>query len=180
MEENKRITKEYRDILSQHFDNTPSFGRGGKSTFMIAKFLEKYKIDKFIDYGCGRGRNKLRFGGAVRKIVSYDPAIERFRNPPKQPEDGVICMDVMEHIEEECLDSVLEHIASLTAFRAMFYIALSPAKNILPDGRNAHINLKTEVEWINRLDKYFHIVEVQMRNYPAKTGLYYVGKPRKT
>ena len=172
------ITKQYKDLLQTLHSESESFGKTGSNISLVHKFLLDYDIRQVMDYGCGKGASWTFLEGVVNRLSRYDPGVPQFDNPNKEPMQGLFCIDVMEHVEEECLDAVLRHIHSLTGEYAMFYISLQPSKDILPDGRNAHINLKGPSSWVYRLGKYFHLVEATTRVTSRKTGLYYVGTPK--
>lgn len=60
----------------------------------------------------------------------------------------------MEHVEPEYTEQVLEDIWKHARLGIHFYIPTTLACAILPDGRNAHINLKTPAEWIRLMEQY--------------------------
>jgi hypothetical protein len=68
--------------------------------------------------------------------------------------DLLINVDVLEHIEERDLDSVLAEMASLCR-NAIIIIDTKKAAAILPDGRNAHVTLRPHVWWKERLLRHF-------------------------
>lgn len=108
-----------------------------------------------LDYGCGQGKLKLLL--PEYDVREYDPAIEGKDHPPSRA-DYLVCLDVLEHIEEDCLELVLQHMRSVTAKRAIVLIDCRPAKKVLADGRNAHICLHTPEWWRQRLsEKLFRI-----------------------
>lgn len=110
-----------------------------------------------LDYGCGRGTLKRNMTLPVRE---YDPAIPGKDSLPS-PADLVVCGDVLEHVEPECLEAVLKHLQSLTRKICFAVIHLTPAKKVLPDGRNAHLIQEDEHWWAERLSKYFDINQMQ-------------------
>ena len=55
-------------------------------------------------------------------------------------------MDVLEHIEPECLDEVLDHLARITGKILFVAISTIPAKRYLTDGRNTHLIIR-EGDW---------------------------------
>ncbi len=85
-------------------------------------------------------------------VREYDPGIIGKDALPK-PADLVIATDVLEHIEPELLGNVLEHIRSLARLGVFLNIATSPAREILPDGRNAHLIIRPPAWWREELAK---------------------------
>jgi hypothetical protein len=109
--------------------------------------LEKVTV---LDYGCGRG--SLAEALKPHRCQQYDPGIPGRDVLPK-PSDVVVCTDVLEHVEPDKLESVLDHLARLTARAAYIVIATRPANAVLPDGRNAHLIVETPEWWLERLEQ---------------------------
>ena len=87
----------------------------------------------------------------------YDPAVPEFAEMPTDPCDGVICTDVLEHVPENELDAVigdLVRLAQLWCFVSVCCRAARPNKN-LPDGRNAHVTIRPQAWWADKLMKAF-------------------------
>jgi hypothetical protein len=103
-----------------------------------------------LDYGCGRG--SLAEALKPHRCQQYDPGIPGRDVLPK-PSDVVVCTDVLEHVEPDKLESVLDHLARLTARAAYIVIATRPANAVLPDGRNAHLIVETPEWWLERLEQ---------------------------
>lgn len=126
------------------------------------KFIEEIAVvidhlcpRKVLDFGCGKGAllNGLieRYPGIV--FYGYDPAVPGRDKLPGEKFDLVINTDVLEHIPEHILPSVLEEIASLSG-NVYFNLHHALAKTILPNGENAHCTVKPS-DWYHAL----------MRNY---------------
>ena len=69
----------------------------------------------------------------------------------------VCCIDVLEHIEEVYLSNVLDELKAITTKLGFFTIALSPARKLLRDGRNAHLILKPVSWWLLLMRSRFEI-----------------------
>lgn len=131
----------------------PTYGGNGQRYLPdIEKAVIRHgPIFEALDYGCGKGTLKPAFEKRFPFIAfrNYDPVT--FPGDPI-PADLVICTDVLEHVEPECLDLVLDHI-SLLARRAVFAtIATRPANKTLPDGRNAHLIQESSGWWRKKVD----------------------------
>lgn len=139
------FTDKYKDLLSEMHAGSKRFGSGSKKH---REKVSRFGFEDILDYGCGKGNL-----GLGRK---YDPAIPEFSADP-EPADLVVCTDVLEHIEPECLDDVLGHIRSKTKKKAYFVIATRRAKKTLPDGRNAHLIVESSDWWLNKLKQHYII-----------------------
>ena len=124
----------------------------------IQVLIAELKPGSILDYGCGRTtlHEQLNVFGAT--YYRYDPGIPELSELPVDGADFVINTDVLEHIPEAQLDAILSHIASLSQ-HVFFNIATRPAKEILPNGQNAHCTIKLATEWEDVLRPYFPDVE---------------------
>lgn len=175
MSSKKLISDEYRKLNEQLHSNVMRYGLIGKRLFDIMNFLQAEAPKSVLDYGCGKGRLGNFIRGYYKDWQSYDPGIDKYSEIPNKKFEVVICFDVMEHVEEEYIENVLEHIHSCTDRLVFFYISTEPSSRILPDGRNTHITLKSEIEWLCILDKYFTLRTFKEQQ-PA--GFYAVCAPR--
>lgn len=134
-----------------------------------------------LDYGCGPGVLGQRLinsdGVPCVDLREYDPAIPGKDELP-EPADVVICADVMEHVEEDRVDTVLAHIAALTRKIAVFAIATRPSAKIMADGRQAHITLHDFDWWRSRLERVLAVEEAADRDAEGR-GLLFVCRPYK-
>lgn len=122
---------------------------------VISKYIISLNPKSILDYGCGRSDFVSYFWLDGRRTISkYDPAIPEYSEPPKGVYDLVLCLDVMEHIAIKDIARVLSQIRQYSQ-RAMFSISMKPARAHLPDGRNAHISLLSETEWMRFIREYF-------------------------
>lgn len=168
------ITDEYRRLNETMHNTNPVYGVSGHlysdDVLRLCMSLDTHDV---LDYGCGKNTlaNSLPF-----VIKKYDPAIRMFHEEP-EPAEVVVCTDVMEHIEPECLDSVIKHIHKLTKKVAYLVIATRAANKTLEDGRNAHLIVEEPIWWVNKMSDLFHIVSMRDINgavvfhLKPKTGL---------
>lgn len=120
-----------------------------------------------LDYGCGAGTLAVALAKCPLRIYEYDPGIRGKDHLPK-PAQLIVCTDVLEHVEVERLDNVLKHQFALASLGAYFVIDLAPAREHLPDGRNAHLNVQSAQWW---LDKLVH-VGWKIDRHDIRKGLY--------
>jgi hypothetical protein len=69
----------------------------------------------------------------------------------------VVSADVFEHIEPEHLADTLQLIGKKILVAGWFRIACYPAKKHLPDGRNAHLIVKSPAWWREQLLDHMNV-----------------------
>lgn len=144
-----RITEEYKEQNRQLHQSNPNYGvSGAKWAGLVGDVYKQCDCASVLDYGCGK--QTLAKAAPHLMIKGYDPCIEGLDSLPA-PADLVVCGDVMEHVEEGCVDDVLDHIYSLARKAVIFVISTRKAVKTLPDGRNAHITIKPGNWWLHRL-----------------------------
>jgi len=116
---------------------------------------------RLLDYGSGKGFQYLalrvhdQWGGLLPHC--YDPGVRQLREKPSGKFSGIICTDVMEHIEERDVPKTLADIFGFAGERAFvfFAIACRPAKRKrLPDGRDVHVTIKPPEWWGAQIDPF--------------------------
>lgn len=144
---------------------------------LVAQIIDRLSIDHLLDYGSGARCNlaKALFGagsacrpklehiepGRKFRYQAYDAGVPQLSDAPISAQ-LVACIDVLEHVEPECLDSVLDHLVSLTEAAVFLTVHTGPAAKTLPDGRNAHINQQPMSYWLPKLWERFEIQTVQV------------------
>lgn len=167
------ITDHYRTLqvdLHARYD----YGRGVDATECAA--IVKGLLDKgtVLDYGCGQGHLKHLL--SEYEVEEYDPAIEEKSELPARA-DIVVCSDVLEHIEPDCLDEVLNHLRALAKRHIVMVIATKQSNKIMADGRQAHLIVESASWWNYRLSKYFEIDGFNDRSEDGH-GILVVARPR--
>lgn len=179
----KRWTDKYaKEMIAFHKDEVTQFGQSGYLHFDTASRGINTLYDDLrrnltvLDYGCGKGslKNKINSVFKIANVTNYDPFIEEFDKEPEGKFDLVVCNDVMEHTEIQCVGNVLNSIRDKTKYMAIFTIALDDAKKELPDGRNTHITLKNAHWWLKELAKKFIVVEAMRSGHLGYNAGYYI------
>jgi 2-polyprenyl-3-methyl-5-hydroxy-6-metoxy-1,4-benzoquinol methylase len=177
----ERITPAYLELQKQ-LHAKGNYGITGKrsadSIFMMAvKLLKKQPSVTILDYGCGTGGLKRaiddNYAAVAGSIIvkEYDPCINEKMDEP-EPADIVVCTDVLEHVEKECTQATLRHIAQLTKKVAFFSVCTVPAIKTLPDGRNAHINVRSQEWWFKNIKRFYKISDYKS----GQNGLVVIGE----
>jgi hypothetical protein len=152
-----RISDQYRDANRRLHESNDRYGTSSaKWASKVAELAQQTSSQRILDYGCGKGMLKAALPDLP--VDEYDPAIPGKEREPA-PTDLVVCTDVLEHIEPDCLDDVLDHLRRLTLKRAFLNVATRRASKSLPDGRNAHLIVQTAAWWRRRIGRYFEVLE---------------------
>ena len=166
------FSKEYQDTLeiykklhSNGTDlesaNNTFDGKSLKFFFQpIKQIIDLTKSKSIIDFGCGKAKyyfeqiniknnsyNNIANFWNINEVYLYDPGVKNFSNYPNKKADGIICIDVVEHIPERDAEKFIKELFKLANKFVFIVIACYPAKKNLPDGRNVHLCIKTSNEW---------------------------------
>jgi hypothetical protein len=177
------ITEEYRaqqQALHTRLDY-------GTASYRLADlwwpYVEQHRPKALLDYGAGKGRmaEALYARGWGGDYIPYDPAIPEWSDPPA-PCEFVACIDVLEHIEPDCIDAVLDDLKRVTKGVGVYTVHLKLADKILPDGRNAHLIVKPIKWWADKIGRRVTIMEqhlINMLNRPEPDGVMFYVKSRR-
>ena len=158
---NKKISEEYLRMQRELHEN-PGYGVASLVfSPIVADLIKQAKIKTVTDYGAGKKRllEGLTKAGTIPEVYKpYDPVFPEYGNPEKA--DLVCCIDVLEHIEPDKLDSVLEELDRITVGLGFFSIHLGPAAKILSDGRNAHLIQEQTSWWLRKISKFFNVLQL--------------------
>ncbi len=150
--------------------------RGFNWGYLIAGIAKIERCASVLDYGCGKGTLGRTLRGAGIDARDYDPAVVAFSERPKRA-DLVVSVDVLEHLELECVDEVLEDLRSLTGKVLFVAISTRPAKRWLTDGRNSHLIVQEGDWWRPRLERCgFTVRRVWLTGIPEWVALLQVNK----
>lgn len=146
-----RFTPVYEQLQRQLHEGG-SYGISGvKHAARIIDLAKRMGTRSVLDYGCGR---RTLSQAMPFHITDYDPFIVECSSEP-EVHDLVVCSDVLEHIEPDCLPDVLHHLSSKVGKLIFLDIACRPAKKVLSDGRNAHLIQEQPSWWLQRLMTFF-------------------------
>lgn len=172
----KLVSEPYKKLLEDlHLSSRKGFGGKVKPLKQLAEYLEQWKPKTFLDYGCGKGAMLESIAASYpnMKCTGYDPGWGKYRRMPEGKFECVMCVDVLEHVEPKFLDNVLKHINQLSTKYIWICVDTIPAKKKLADGRNAHLIIKHNWWWkekLQALDGEFifeHFTEIKGKYYVA-------------
>lgn len=167
-----RLKKQYADY---HAANEKYGASANKFKTPILGLIDTHRVGSVLDYGCGKGVLVHSLGDERGNldVVGFDPAVPEFSSKPSRQFDIVTCIDVLEHVPLDELDSVL---ADMRRFSERFFIFVSCrlAKAVLSDGSNAHCTVFPPRWWESKLGEYFDdVVEIRVNDV---TGAAFVHK----
>ena len=164
------ISEEYKELNKRAHQSDESWGttadQYADQVWGIARQLQAKTI---LDYGCGKQALKKH----IPHIKGYDPCIPGLDGRP-EPADLVTCIDVLEHVEPDQIDSVLDDLKALTKHCIFLVVCKVAAMKILEDGRNAHLIQEPLVWWLPKLVDRF---EQMLVHDDGGVNFIFIGKP---
>lgn len=137
------ISESYKELNKQLHDSRPDYGTSGhRYVGVVKQLIERHSTTDVLDYGAGKRTLEQALGFP---ITNYDPCVPGLESIPG-PHDLVVCTDVLEHIEPDCLLDVLRDIRRCAKKCALLLVSTVPAQKTLADGRNAHL-IQQPYEW---------------------------------
>jgi hypothetical protein len=156
MEDVDKLEREYAEQHGMIFERftgqslTPHIKR-------IKELIDTHQCSTILDYGCGNAleyvHNKVHEKVWNVSATLYDPNHPVHNELPDEMFDGVVSTDVMEHIPEACVESVLNKIISRARKFVFLNISVRKAAKVLPNGENAHVTVKPAEWWEERIAK---------------------------
>lgn len=152
------ISESYKAEQQRMHRDLPHYGVASvEFAPQVSRLINSLGVQKILDYGCGKGRLGQNLELAHPATVTlYDPGIPGIDDAPEAHE-MVCCIDVLEHIEPEYLDSVLDDLQRVTQRIGFFTIHTGPAAKILSDGRNAHLIQEGPEWWLPKIMARFDL-----------------------
>lgn len=173
------ISEEYRLEQSEMHKRYPQYG---SASVQFAPYVEKiileWGVKEVLDYGAGKGRLGLTLlssmGDRCPSIRNYEPARLGWDTIP-DPAELVTCIDVLEHVEPNCITEVLDDLKRCVKTLGIFTIHTGPAVKTLSDGRNAHLIQKQFDWWEPMISARFTIKNIDL----IENGIILLLEPRK-
>lgn len=156
------ITPAYREMQSRMHADNPGYGIASvEFAPTVATIIEHFGVDDLLDYGAGKGRLGQALATKCRRplrLRHYDPAIAAWSATP-EPAEMVASIDVLEHVEPECLDAVLDDLQRVTLRLGFFAVHTGAALKVLADGRNAHLIQEPPSWWLPKIMQRFEMLK---------------------
>lgn len=148
------LVEQYRVLHEQN----ERFGAGSRHFDYVQMILNYCGFRQVIDFGCGKGvlADQVAQSG-VAECARYDPAVKGVDMLPDREFDAVINTDVLEHVPESELAGVLSTFKALSQ-NAVIIPHLAKAREILPNGENAHCTIMSPEKWKALFQQHYGFV----------------------
>ncbi len=112
-----------------------------------------------LDYGCGKGTllAEMTRSGWFRFVRGYDPAVTAFKPRPAQRYDIVLCLDVLDQVEDAFVDAVIEDVNQFTTRAALFDVITVQTAEL------AHLNPRSAAAWQELIGRRMHLTNATVR-----------------
>lgn len=132
----------------------PMFGAEGFNwAYLIAGIAVIKGCKSVLDYVCGKGSLKkflapanIAIGDYDLLVSEYDPGVPGKDGRP-EPADLVATLDVLEHVEPDCIDAVFADLTRVSRKLLFVVVSTKLSKRIMADGRDTHISLHDDPWW---------------------------------
>ena len=155
------ITEAYRALNAQQHHDRQEWGlQSIKYWKAVKEVCDRNGFASLLDYGCGKRSLERALTPFGIKVTNYDPAFPELAASP-EPHDFVVCTDVLEHVEPECLDAVIADLVRVTKQIGFFVVATRPSLKNLPDGTNPHRIVENRDWWLSKLAPFFNVTPIE-------------------
>ena len=130
----------------------------------LADALAGPEKPSLLDYGCGKGvfLREMSGSGWFRYARGYDPAVEAFKARPAQRYDVVLCLDVLDQIEDGFVPDVIADVAQLTTRFAVFDVITVQTEAL------AHLNPRSAATWQALIGQRMRVARATVRPATAE------------
>lgn len=127
----------------------PEYGQSSAYADLVSQIVNRLGVTELLDYGCGKAGlfRGLKVAHDL-KLQAYDPGLPAFAGDPV-PMQMVTCIDVLEHVEPECLDAVLDDLKRVTGVVGFIAIEAMPEDTDM-------------AWWLDRIMKRFDLHTLQV------------------
>lgn len=161
------LKRNYGKLYAQLHQDKPKYFSGKFNQDQVGEIVQLVKFadpDRILDYGSGKGYQYLnrrihdQWGGMLP--YCYDPGVIQISKRPEGTFAGIICTDVLEHIDPDDVETILAdifgflHPAGRPVF-AYFHISTRPAGKTFKDtNENIHLTVRPPKWWDAKLASF--------------------------
>jgi hypothetical protein len=159
------MREDYAALYGPMHESEKHFSGKVRHADVVARLVAETAPRSLLDYGSGKGYQYLsrriheKWGGLLP--YCYDVGVRQLSRRPQGTFDGVLCCDMLEHIEEGDLDEVLGDVFSFASVRepparSFVFAAINcgPSHKKLPDGRGVHLTVKPPAWWRGKIERF--------------------------
>ena len=148
------LSPEYKRLLKKMHSENPKWGREFRDKDipdLMKEAIETFNPGTILDFGCGKGVlvKKLQALYPNIQVIGWDPHMDS-ELPPAV--DMITSTDVLEHVEPTHITDTLKDLGQRSNICQYHLVACFKAVAILPDGRNAHLTVRTPDWWQEQFD----------------------------
>ncbi len=119
------------DQVKRHITDPEYGGESIEYAPQISAVINQLGVEQVLDYGAGKGElpKHLVLDHRVQ-VTLYDPAVHAIAEAP-EPNEMTVCVNVLEHVEKECLEDVLDDLVRCTQ-RVTFIVISGEIEDWIP------------------------------------------------
>lgn len=153
-------SERYKRVLSEMHKDA-GWGSSKDIPRLAIETIAEYNVTSLLDFGSGKGLVSKALAKQFPSIAvhSYEPSETGATMPENF--DMAFSKDVLEHIEPGQLEHTLYDLHKRTRKIHYHLIACHKAHHYLPDGRNAHLIVKTPDWWQRKLRALGYIIHAE-------------------
>ena len=141
--------------VKRHITDPEYGGEAIEFAPQISSAINALGAEDVLDYGAGKGELHRHLVLDHRVALHlYDPAIKQISELP-DPHEMTLCVNVLDHVEDECIDAVLDDLKRCT-LKASFIVIGEDDRDMewwLPK-----LTCRFRIESLVRSDKDFFII----------------------
>ena len=118
------ISEEHRsEEYKKHITDPDYGGESVEYAEYISRAINQTGVEEVLDYGAGKGELPKNMTLDHRVAVHlYDPAIPAIAEIP-EPRQMVTCIDVLNHVEDDCIEAVMDDLKRVT--KSLIFIVIT-------------------------------------------------------
>ena len=156
------ISEEYKSELFKKHTTDPDYGgEFGNWIQQVSSLINHTHVDEILDYGSGTGGlGKHLVLDRKIQVHLYDPGIPDLDEAP-EPRQFVVCISVLNCVEDEYIDNVLDDIKRCTIYGN--FIAIEETEDKPMEWWLPKIMERFSVQSLVRSDNQFYVISNSLK-----------------